>query len=137
LPVLSHLDCSFRAATIAHTIQNGNHHGKINAMMTTLTIDGAGRLVLPKPVREELQLSAGDSLELETSENEIILRPVRGAATMRKKQGVWVMSTGKPLSSEVVNETIRKIREERGRVDINDLRSKDLRPFRRPAGKSK
>ena len=54
-------------------------------MTTTLTIDGAGRLVLLKPVREELQLSAGDSLELETSENEIVLRPVRGAASMRKK----------------------------------------------------
>jgi AbrB family looped-hinge helix DNA binding protein len=101
-------------------------------MMTTLTIDGAGRVVLPKPVREELQLSAGDSLELETSENEIVLRPVRGAATMRKKQGVWVMSTGRPLSAEVVNETIRKIREDRGRVDINDLRGS-----RRRTGKSK
>src|ERR1700692_2944366 len=111
-------------------------------MTTTLPIDGAGRLVLPKPVREELQLSAGDSLELETSENEIILRPVRGAAALRKKQGVWVISTGKPLSAEVVNDTIRKIREERGRVDINDLRSndlqsKDLHPSRRRTGKSK
>ena len=106
-------------------------------MMTTLTIDGAGRLVLPKPVREELQLSAGDSLELETSENEIVLRPVRGAATMRKKQSVWVMSTGKPLSAEVVNETIRKIRNERGSVDINDLRRKDLRPSRRRTRKIK
>jgi AbrB family looped-hinge helix DNA binding protein len=111
-------------------------------MTTTLTIDGAGRLVLPKPVREELQLSAGDSLEIETSENEIVLRPVRGAATMRKKQGVWVMSMGKPLSSEVVNETIRKIRNERGSVDINYLRGNDLlikdrRPSRRRTGKSK
>jgi AbrB family looped-hinge helix DNA binding protein len=116
-------------------------------MMTTLTIDGAGRLVLPKPVRDELQLSAGDSLELESSEDEIVLRPVRGAATMRRKQGVWVMSTGKPLSAEVVNETIRKIRNERGRVDITDLRSNDLRnndlrakgldPSRRRTRKSK
>jgi len=106
-------------------------------MTTIVTIDGAGRLVLPKPVRQELQLSAGDSLELETSENEIFLRPVRGAATMRKKQGVWVMSTGKPLAAEVVSETVRKIRNERGRVDINDLRGKDLRPSPRPTGKSK
>jgi AbrB family looped-hinge helix DNA binding protein len=106
-------------------------------MTTTLTIDGAGRLVLPKPVRDELQLAAGDSLELESSEDEIVLRPVRGVATMRKKKGVWVMSTGKPLSAEVVKETIRKIRNERGRVDINDLRRKDLRPSRRRTGKSK
>jgi AbrB family looped-hinge helix DNA binding protein len=126
---------------------HGSLYGKINVMATTLTIDGAGRLVLPKPVREELQLSAGDSLELETSENEIVLRPVRGAATMRKKQGVWVMSTGKPLSAEVVNETIRKIRNERGRVDIADLsgddlrdshlRTKGLHPSRDRTGKSK
>ncbi len=51
------------------------------------------------------------------------------------------MSTGKPLSAEVVNETIRKIRNERGRVDItdfcnNDLLIKDLRPSRRRTGKS-
>jgi AbrB family looped-hinge helix DNA binding protein len=95
----------------------------MNTMTTTLTIDGAGRLVLPKPVRDELQLAAGDSLELESSEDEIVLRPVRGAATMRKKQGVWVMRTGKPLSAEVVNQTIRKIRNERGRVDASALRS--------------
>jgi AbrB family looped-hinge helix DNA binding protein len=95
----------------------------MNAMTTTLTIDGAGRLVLPKPVRDELQLAAGDSLEMESSEDEIVLRPVRGVATMRKKQGVWVMRTGKPLSPAVVNQTIRKIRNERGRVDASSLRS--------------
>jgi hypothetical protein len=42
---------------------------------------------------------------------------------MRKKQGVWVMRTGKPLSAEVVNQAIRKIRNERGRVDAGSLRS--------------
>ena len=97
-------------------------YGKVNAMMTTLTIDRAGRLVLPKPVREELQLAAGDSLELESSEDQIILRPVRGTASLRKKQGVWVMRTSKPLSAEVVNQTIRKIRNERGRIDATSLR---------------
>jgi len=91
-------------------------------MTTTLTIDRAGRLVLPKPVREELQLSAGDSLELESSEDQIVLRPVRGAATMRKKEGVWVMRIGKPLSPEVVNQTLRKIRNGRGHVDAGSLR---------------
>ncbi len=111
-------------------------------MTATVTIDQAGRLVLPKPMREELQLSAGDSLELEISENAIVLRPVRGAATMRKKQGVWVMSAGKPLSAEVVSETIRKIRNERGRVDIddprvNDLSNNNLRRPRRRTGQSK
>ena len=91
-------------------------------MTITLTMDRAGRLVLPKPVRDELQLAAGDSLELESSDDEIILRPVRGTATVRKKQGVWVIRTGKPLSAEVLNRTIRKIRNERGQIDVRSLR---------------
>ncbi|MGH9550162.1 MAG: AbrB/MazE/SpoVT family DNA-binding domain-containing protein, partial [Terriglobales bacterium] len=49
-------------------------------MNTTLTIDKAGRIVLPKPVREALQISPGDSLELESSEDQILLRPARGRA---------------------------------------------------------
>ena len=44
-------------------------------MTTTLTIDKAGRIVLPKPVRDELQLSPGDSLEVDSSEERVILRP--------------------------------------------------------------
>jgi AbrB family looped-hinge helix DNA binding protein len=81
-------------------------------MNTTLTVDKAGRVVLPKPVRDELQLSAGDSLELESSEDRIVLRPVRGTAGLRKKQGIWVFRTGEPISAESVNKTIRQIREE-------------------------
>lgn len=82
-------------------------------MVTTLTIDKAGRIVLPKPVREELQLSAGDSLEVESSEEQVILRPVRGNGRIYKKHGVWVMHAGAPLSEEVVEKTIRQIRRER------------------------
>jgi AbrB family looped-hinge helix DNA binding protein len=82
-------------------------------MNTTLTLDKAGRIVLPKPVRDELQLSPGDSLELESSEERVILRPVRGNARIYKKQGVWVMHGGAPLTVEVVNKTMRQIRRER------------------------
>ena len=88
-------------------------------MNTTLTVDKAGRVVLPKPLRDELQLSAGDSLALESSGDQIVLRPVRGAATMRQKQGFWVFRTGQPISSESVDETIRQIRDERGRVALH------------------
>ena len=84
-------------------------------MTTTLTVDQAGRVVLPKPVRDELQLSAGDSLELESSEDRIVLRPVRGRAGMRKKMGVWVFDTGAPISAASTNKIIRESREERSR----------------------
>jgi len=82
-------------------------------MVTTLTLDKAGRVVLPKPVRDELQLGPGDSLELESSEDRIILRPARGHGRMYKKHGVWVFHTGAPLPPNIVEETIRKVREER------------------------
>jgi AbrB family looped-hinge helix DNA binding protein len=82
-------------------------------MVTTLTIDKAGRIVLPKPVRDELQLSPGDSLEVDSSEERVILRPVRGNARIYKKRGVWVMHGGAPLTVETVEKTIQKVRRER------------------------
>lgn len=85
-----------------------------NAIMnTTLTVDKAGRVVLPKPVRDEMQLRAGDSLELESSEDRIVLRPRRGESGLRKKQGIWVFSTGEPISAEATEEVLRQIRRER------------------------
>jgi AbrB family looped-hinge helix DNA binding protein len=91
-------------------------------MVTTLTIDKAGRIVLPKPVRDELQLSPGDSLELESSEERITLRPARGNGRIYKKQGVWVFDSGEPLDGDVVNRTLRQVREERDRRNLGKRR---------------
>ena len=88
-------------------------------MNTTLTIDKAGRVVLPKPVRDALQISPGDSLELESSDDQIILRPARGTGRVYKKQGMWVFDSGEPLSADVVNRTLRQVRAER---DLRNLR---------------
>jgi AbrB family looped-hinge helix DNA binding protein len=91
-------------------------------MVTTLTIDKAGRIVLPKPVRDELQLSPGDSLELESSEERITLRPARGNGRIYKKQGVWVFDSGEALDGDVVNRTLRQAREERDRRNLGKRR---------------
>jgi AbrB family looped-hinge helix DNA binding protein len=82
-------------------------------MTTTLTVDKAGRVVLPKPVRDALRLSAGDSLELESSEDHIVLRPVRGQARMSKRMGIWVIDVGEPVSAAAVNRVMSDIRRER------------------------
>jgi AbrB family looped-hinge helix DNA binding protein len=87
-------------------------------MTTTLTIDKAGRVVLPKPVRDALQISPGDSLELESSDDQIILRPARGTGRVYKKQGMWVFDSGEPLTADVVNRTLRQVRAER---DLRNL----------------
>lgn len=82
-------------------------------MNTTLTIDKAGRVVLPKPVRDQLQLSPGDSLVLDSAEDRIVLRPVREAVGMRRKQGIWILDVNEPLTLETVNQTTEDVRRER------------------------
>ena len=91
-------------------------------MITTISIDKAGRIVLPKPVRDELQLVPGDSLEVESSEDRVILRPARGGGRMRKERGMWVFDSGEPLSADVVTKTLRKVRDERDRRNLGKFR---------------
>ena len=87
-------------------------------MNTTINMDKAGRIVLPKSVREELQLGPGDSLELESSEEQILLRPARGRGRIFKENGMWVFDSGELLTVEAVNKTIRRVREERDRRNL-------------------
>jgi AbrB family looped-hinge helix DNA binding protein len=83
-------------------------------MATTLTVDKAGRIILPKPLRDQLQLAPGDSLELKHTDSQIVLRPIRKQAPVRKKHGIWVLSAnGHRTTVEDVNEVIRQVREER------------------------
>ena len=82
-------------------------------MNAKLSIDKAGRIVLPKHIRDELHIRPGDTFDLEARGEEIKLRPVRGQAKMRKKRGVWVFDTGAPLTAESVDKAIREGRKER------------------------
>ena len=80
----------------------------------TVTIDKAGRIVVPKQVREELHLSPGDELDLEASDDGIHLRPSRNKPRLIRENGMWVIDTGGPvITAEMVNAIIRKGREER------------------------
>jgi AbrB family looped-hinge helix DNA binding protein len=97
-------------------------------MTTTISIDKAGRVVLPKPVRDEMQLQPGDSLELESSEDRIVLRPRRGGSGLHKKQGIWVFSTGEPISAEATDEALRQLRRER---ELGFLGNRPVRAARR------
>jgi AbrB family looped-hinge helix DNA binding protein len=87
-------------------------------MEARLTLDKAGRILLPKPVRQKLQLVAGDELDLEASEDRITLRPLRGNAPLRKKHGVWVFRSGEPLPASTVQETIERLRRERDEANL-------------------
>jgi AbrB family looped-hinge helix DNA binding protein len=91
-------------------------------MKTQTSIDKAGRVVLPKPVRDELQIEPGDPLEIESTEEQVILRPVRGTTPLRKKKGIWVFRAGEPLSASAANRILRGVREERDRKNLGKAR---------------
>ncbi|MDQ2950530.1 MAG: AbrB/MazE/SpoVT family DNA-binding domain-containing protein [Acidobacteriota bacterium] len=82
-------------------------------MNTTVTLDKAGRVVLPKTLRDELHLEAGDTLELESEGENVTLRPVRSASPLRKEHGVWVFRGSTQLSAEMTNKVLQKLRAER------------------------
>src|SRR5882724_591642 len=68
-------------------------------MTTKVTLDKSGRVVLPKALRDELGLAAGDTLELESRGEQITLRPVRGGVSLRKERAIWVYRTGRRLTA--------------------------------------
>ena len=83
-------------------------------MNTTITMDRAGRVVLPKAVRDELNLSAGDSLELSSDSDGLTLRPARASGRMIRKGVFWVMAKShNPAPMQDPVEMIREMREER------------------------
>jgi AbrB family looped-hinge helix DNA binding protein len=77
----------------------------IGIMTTTVTIDKAGRVVIPKEIRDGLRLEAGDTLAVESEGERVTLRPVRGVAPLQKERGVWFSTVAnrfrsmKPTSS--------------------------------------
>lgn len=88
-----------------------------NAKMTTkLTLDKAGRVVLPKPLRDQMQLSPGDILQLESEGERITLRPVRPKATLKKECGIWVYqgeSSDSSIPDLLDREREKRLRESR------------------------
>lgn len=87
-------------------------------MNSRLIIDKAGRVVIPKPLREQLDLEPGDALEMENTGEQITLRPVRGTGPLTKEHGVWVFHTGQPLPAAVTDRMLQQIREERDLANL-------------------
>ncbi len=83
-------------------------------------MDKAGRVVIPKPLREELRLEPGDALEMESAGEHITLRPVRGTGPLAKEHGVWVFRAGKPLAASATDEVLERIREERDLANLGE-----------------
>lgn len=88
-------------------------------MKTTVTIDKAGRVVIPKEIRDELHLEAGDTLSLESEGERVTLRPIHGSP-LQKEHGVWVFHGRNRLSLDEANQLVRDAREQRDRRNTDE-----------------
>jgi AbrB family looped-hinge helix DNA binding protein len=82
-------------------------------MNTTVTLDKAGRVVIPKPLRDALRLAPGDELVLESDGDRVTLRPVRSASALRKEHGIWVFRSGRKLTAAETDSALESLRQQR------------------------
>jgi len=87
----------------------------VNTMKIGISIDKAGRLVLPKEVRQKLDLEAGDLLDAELVANEVRLkRKFSSPAGFQRVEGrlVWDVP-GAAASLEEIQDAFERGRRER------------------------
>jgi len=82
------------------------------------TIDGAGRVVIPKAVREAAHLKPGQELQAEYRDGAVVIEsaPLKVKAVRKGSLLVAVAPPGTPpLTNEQVTRSIRELRERRSR----------------------
>jgi len=76
-------------------------------------MDKAGRVIIPKPLRQTLRLNPGDSLKLDCSGEAITLRPYRLEVPLKKELGIWVFRSGEAVKNVSLTALIDQARDER------------------------
>jgi AbrB family looped-hinge helix DNA binding protein len=76
-------------------------------------IDKAGRVVLPKDLRQELDINAGDLLKISVHGNELTLRPTRETSGFVRRGRALVFTSGRTdlLDNETVDSVLKGERE--------------------------
>jgi AbrB family looped-hinge helix DNA binding protein len=80
----------------------------------TATIDRAGRLVVPKPIREAAGLVPGELLEITFSDGRIEIQPAPRKVRIERRGELHVavpVEPGPKLTAEQVRETQERIRD--------------------------
>lgn len=101
-------------------------NGKINSMtkkiklhdsndVDLVTVDQAGRFVLPKAYRKACRIKSGDQLAIRLDGRNIVLEPRDQQAGLQRKGKLLVFTAGakEKLSSEDVRDVIEQLRVER------------------------
>jgi AbrB family looped-hinge helix DNA binding protein len=77
------------------------------------TMDAAGRVVLPKALRNKARLQPGAPLDVRVVDGRIEIEPAAAVVTVEKRQGFWVATpsgTDATLTLEQVNDTLDTLR---------------------------
>lgn len=70
------------------------------------TIDRAGRLVIPRPLRDRIGLAHGGEVELELDGAAVRIEPVSGRALKEVDELLVIPATGQRLTGAAVRELI-------------------------------
>lgn len=81
-------------------------------MVHDLTIDGAGRLVIPKPLRRRLNLGPGARLHAYEEDGRLVLAPGRPEPRVLERDGFLIVDMkleGRPDAEFGRNERLREL----------------------------
>lgn len=77
------------------------------------TIDTAGRMVIPKPIREALSLKPGHPLNVSVVEGHIELEPTYLPVKMVEREGILIAEPQEaipPITAEEIREALEQVR---------------------------
>lgn len=77
------------------------------------TIDAAGRIVVPKVLRERLGLTGGRAIDIREREGRLEIEPAPTPMTLVKRRGGRVAVPARklpPLTDEIVRDTLEQLR---------------------------
>jgi AbrB family looped-hinge helix DNA binding protein len=76
-----------------------------------VSIDRAGRVVVPKPLRDQLGFAPGSTLDAEAVDGRLELSlPDASATVVEGRHGPVLAPTGTPLSDDEVRRTLEAVR---------------------------
>ena len=81
-----------------------------DGMNAIVSIDGAGRIVLPKPIRDQFNLLPGSRLEIATAADRLELKPMDSSPALACEQGLWVHQGAAQAS---LTDAVQQLRDER------------------------
>lgn len=65
-----------------------------------------GRIVIPKQIRNDLNLKEGDTLAVEVINSRIVLKPIRTRKRVRASEVAGILKTDKKFTLEEIDEAV-------------------------------